>query len=153
SSDHHALSCSLKPFVQYTLLTSAVFLFFPAEDGIRARNVTGVQTCALPIYMTVCLSCLTKLKTKFSKFSFVVKSRAEKGSSNNNNCGLVIKVLAKAARCLMPPESCLGYFFSTWSNPTRSSNARASSFVLFILALLMSGPKQTLSIIVFQGNK
>src|SRR5207249_9469370 len=27
-----------------------VFFFFQAEDGIRARNVTGVQTCALPIY-------------------------------------------------------------------------------------------------------
>src|SRR5699024_11560963 len=26
-----------------------VFFFFQAEDGIRARNVTGVQTCALPI--------------------------------------------------------------------------------------------------------
>src|SRR5699024_11600368 len=24
------------------------FLFLQAEDGIRARNVTGVQTCALP---------------------------------------------------------------------------------------------------------
>src|SRR5699024_11784854 len=24
-------------------------LFFQAEDGIRDRNVTGVQTCALPI--------------------------------------------------------------------------------------------------------
>src|SRR5699024_1442070 len=26
--------------------------FFQAEDGIRDRNVTGVQTCALPIYIT-----------------------------------------------------------------------------------------------------
>src|SRR5437868_9172326 len=26
--------------------------FFQAEDGIRDRNVTGVQTCALPIYET-----------------------------------------------------------------------------------------------------
>src|SRR5207249_7112472 len=26
-----------------------VFFFFQAEDGIRDRNVTGVQTCALPI--------------------------------------------------------------------------------------------------------
>src|SRR5207249_5146225 len=26
-----------------------VFFFFQAEDGIRGRNVTGVQTCALPI--------------------------------------------------------------------------------------------------------
>src|SRR5690606_40341606 len=27
-----------------------LFLFFQAEDGIRAFHVTGVQTCALPIY-------------------------------------------------------------------------------------------------------
>src|SRR5699024_11814241 len=26
-----------------------ISFFFQAEDGIRARNVTGVQTCALPI--------------------------------------------------------------------------------------------------------
>src|SRR5699024_11281102 len=30
---------------------SALF-FFQAEDGIRVRNVTGVQTCALPISWT-----------------------------------------------------------------------------------------------------
>src|SRR6266705_4575730 len=33
---------------------SSIFLlflfFFQAEDGIRARTVTGVQTCALPIW-------------------------------------------------------------------------------------------------------
>src|SRR5699024_313883 len=29
--------------------TSCRFFFFQAEDGIRDRNVTGVQTCALPI--------------------------------------------------------------------------------------------------------
>src|SRR5256885_6264445 len=28
----------------------AVFFFFQAEDGIRDYKVTGVQTCALPIY-------------------------------------------------------------------------------------------------------
>src|SRR5438128_10591021 len=27
-----------------------VFFFFQAEDGIRDATVTGVQTCALPIY-------------------------------------------------------------------------------------------------------
>src|SRR5690554_7511992 len=26
-----------------------MFFFFPAEDGIRDADVTGVQTCALPI--------------------------------------------------------------------------------------------------------
>src|SRR5271167_4691190 len=32
------------------------FFFFQAEDGIRARNVTGVQTCALPISSSACCS-------------------------------------------------------------------------------------------------
>src|SRR5699024_11513015 len=27
--------------------------FFQAEDGIRDRNVTGVQTCALPIWLSI----------------------------------------------------------------------------------------------------
>src|SRR5207237_1796034 len=27
-----------------------IFFFFQAEDGIRDSSVTGVQTCALPIY-------------------------------------------------------------------------------------------------------
>src|SRR5208282_2956902 len=29
--------------------TAVTCFFFPAEDGIRAATVTGVQTCALPI--------------------------------------------------------------------------------------------------------
>src|SRR5256885_5806283 len=28
-----------------------IFFFFQAEDGIRDYKVTGVQTCALPIYV------------------------------------------------------------------------------------------------------
>src|SRR5699024_11321567 len=31
---------------------SQPLFFFQAEDGIRDRNVTGVQTCALPIFMS-----------------------------------------------------------------------------------------------------
>src|SRR2546425_11736796 len=30
------------------------FFFFQAEDGIRDKLVTGVQTCALPITFTAC---------------------------------------------------------------------------------------------------
>src|SRR5699024_6601783 len=30
---------------------SCYYVFFQAEDGIRDRNVTGVQTCALPILL------------------------------------------------------------------------------------------------------
>src|SRR5256886_7430875 len=47
-----------------------LFFFFQAEDGIRDLTVTGVQTCALPIY-------------KFDRDSYVVGARtsvAVKGS-------------------------------------------------------------------------
>src|SRR5437667_9450670 len=33
---------------------SNFFFFFQAEDGIRDRDVTGVQTCALPISSLLC---------------------------------------------------------------------------------------------------
>src|SRR5256886_11993174 len=33
----------------WTLVMGGQFFFFQAEDGIRDLNVTGVQTCALPI--------------------------------------------------------------------------------------------------------
>src|SRR5699024_11319916 len=43
------------------LLSSFFFFFFQAEDGIRDRNVTGVQTCALPIYENIKACALTSL--------------------------------------------------------------------------------------------
>src|SRR5690606_40852556 len=48
--------------------------FFQAEDGIRDFHVTGVQTCALPIFCQKSCSGMiwTKLKIHFYKiFSFV----------------------------------------------------------------------------------
>src|SRR5207245_3835783 len=43
---------TLREFVIYFVETAIQFLlfFFQAEDGIRDATVTGVQTCALPIY-------------------------------------------------------------------------------------------------------
>src|SRR5699024_11683254 len=35
--------------------------FFQAEDGIRGRNVTGVQTCALPISFPAMLIALVRI--------------------------------------------------------------------------------------------
>src|SRR5437773_732868 len=32
-------------------IAMSFFFFFQAEDGIRDRDVTGVQTCALPIWL------------------------------------------------------------------------------------------------------
>src|SRR3712207_8483145 len=36
-----------------------LFFFFQAEDGIRDIGVTGVQTCALPIYPPVRIAALS----------------------------------------------------------------------------------------------
>src|SRR5438270_976986 len=41
-----SLFCIFRP-----LLLFCFFFFFQAEDGIRDLTVTGVQTCALPIYV------------------------------------------------------------------------------------------------------
>src|SRR5437867_4738589 len=37
------------------------FFFFQAEDGIRDRTVTGVQTCALPISINTWIFCQDRL--------------------------------------------------------------------------------------------
>src|SRR5699024_11405433 len=48
-----------------------LLFFFQAEDGIRDRNVTGVQTCALPIFQqapvaTVGCVLLTGITARFA---------------------------------------------------------------------------------------
>src|SRR6266481_3333118 len=37
-------------FLVLNVTSNFYFFFFQAEDGIRDGTVTGVQTCALPIY-------------------------------------------------------------------------------------------------------
>src|SRR5699024_11897365 len=49
--------------------------FFQAEDGIRDRNVTGVQTCALPI-------CLGKIVDKIISQGGEVIITADHGNSD-----------------------------------------------------------------------
>src|SRR2546426_1766654 len=41
--------CCMKDFNVF--IYSLFFFFFQAEDGIRDYKVTGVQTCALPIWL------------------------------------------------------------------------------------------------------
>src|SRR3712207_8214042 len=47
----------MKRWLVFFFVTLAIcwdfFFFFQAEDGIRDIGVTGVQTCALPIYFEV----------------------------------------------------------------------------------------------------
>src|SRR5699024_11229780 len=41
----------LRSVIRSSYIIHTVIFFFQAEDGIRDRNVTGVQTCALPIFL------------------------------------------------------------------------------------------------------
>src|SRR5699024_3725435 len=43
-------------FVAYYNISECHDYFFQAEDGIGGRNVTGVQTCALPILIDIAIS-------------------------------------------------------------------------------------------------
>src|SRR5256885_4035443 len=48
------------------------FFFFQAEDGIRDYKVTGVQTCALPIYCSQSIDGLREVHPKLSPTSNIV---------------------------------------------------------------------------------
>ena len=44
------------------------FFFFQAEDGIRDKLVTGVQTCALPIYVSIIAGIVKSMKAIMDTF-------------------------------------------------------------------------------------
>src|SRR5699024_11357530 len=50
-----------------------MFLFFQAEDGIRDRNVTGVQTCALPISFDIINENRNTIMYKYSTINLLDK--------------------------------------------------------------------------------
>src|SRR2546429_6315611 len=73
----------ISPMRRYSL----IFFFFQAEDGIRDVAVTGVQTCALPIFAierlgaVACgengraLAWIQKRNTRWSQKKFIAVSR------------------------------------------------------------------------------
>src|SRR5699024_10489821 len=65
------------------------FFFFQAEDGIRDRNVTGVQTCALPILIHL-LSFILCLLDFINVFIAKVPLSANKGNQSSNLCSIAL---------------------------------------------------------------
>src|SRR5699024_12161639 len=53
------------------------YFFFQAEDGIRDRNVTGVQTCALPMSTKPCIL-ITSMHKTFKTFLFFTRKKKQK---------------------------------------------------------------------------
>src|SRR5699024_12024770 len=73
---------------------STICLFSQAEDGIRSRNLTVVQTCALPIFF------FTQPNTPFSLFATFEKRGRELGGKGV--FGWVKKMPWKDVRFLAP---------------------------------------------------
>src|SRR5207249_5542866 len=61
---------------------------FQAEDGIRDRNVTGVQTCALPIYVIK-----SPLRRRFEK-----RIGGEPDRFAHGNASQALSVIGSAAK-------------------------------------------------------
>src|SRR5699024_12069508 len=74
--------------------------FFQAEDGIRDRNVTGVQTCALPI------SGFEVRTTEAGSYIF------PKINNLSIHCDDFVKVLKKQAKVTVTPGTQFGPQFT-----------------------------------------
>src|SRR2546430_17218814 len=74
------------------MLCSLCFFFFQAEDGIRDLTVTGVQTCALPIFLRAGdFSALLPLIDELS--GFVPSLRALSSAINLGQTGRALEAL------------------------------------------------------------
>src|SRR5256885_11161395 len=77
--------------VHYVEGCSASFFFFQAEDGIRDYKVTGVQTCALPIWPIRWPGCRPDVSTVGAPGapplpgSVLNKAEVDVASSSNSN--------------------------------------------------------------------
>src|SRR2546422_6965868 len=67
----------------YELSYLFFFFFFQAEDGIRDVAVTGVQTCALPIYSSSSLTSCSKSNGRAGRIS--ARTTACESSSIQND--------------------------------------------------------------------
>src|SRR5699024_11707992 len=91
------LSRNMLPYTQLTSQQVCAIVyscfFFQAEDGIRDRNVTGVQTCALPILFTIGI--INIITNKLYIFHWVI-------------CGEMLSLLEKLFLLLRSEERRVG---------------------------------------------
>src|SRR5699024_12127073 len=80
-----------------------LFFFFQAEDGIRDRNVTGVQTCALPICTARRFSATTGAWSRTADavlpFGVPALSPRAKTSGKFGCCSVVASTFAQPPGC------------------------------------------------------
>src|SRR5699024_11482882 len=88
--------------------------FFQAEDGIRDRNVTGVQTCALPILNTKrSLALLLMAEVDISILSMVPREYFHPKPKVNSS---LIRLNRKKSRISYKDKQKYNYFVMKWVN-------------------------------------
>src|SRR6266498_3890640 len=91
------------------------FFFFQAEDGIRDADVTGVQTCALPISRRVCSGMVrlgvplvpVDLARHAPEVTAPLRARHRAGeilTAPPNSQGLLLAEILAALECLHLPD-------------------------------------------------
>src|SRR5437879_8592046 len=84
------------------------FFFFQADDGIRDTSVTGVQTCALPIYRTrglirICLESPNTIGVAVSASVSLTRNADRRPIPNSTNakarCGVLASLKIGRASC------------------------------------------------------
>src|SRR2546430_13573467 len=101
-----------------------LFFFFQAEDGIRDLTVTGVQTCALPIFSS------TEASFFFCFSSVTVASNPNKSSLNPCSVGTLAVAPFAAIKARMP----LILFVATDRKSTRLNSSHSQiSYAVFCL--------------------
>src|SRR5256885_6554269 len=74
------------------------FFFFQAEDGIRDYKVTGVQTCALPIFMAIGFprlkNGLEKQNIRSSKALLTTLVATARGTAVQRGCNATLNMTA-----------------------------------------------------------
>src|SRR5260370_27517467 len=89
------------------VMNVSVVFFFQAEDGIRDSSVTGVQTCALPIYVAGSLRCITGdhqalVDTKVHRDH---NREGEQVEESRDSCSFALRLVYGAGRHSVPPRN------------------------------------------------
>src|SRR5699024_3043750 len=131
----------------YTIVSLEVvhfvqFFLFQAEDGIRDRNVTGVQTCALPIFLCLAVGNGSEKSvnnptapTARHKIEFIYR-KATCEPSTRGECIMHAQSQEKNPILYASIVYILGFLlFLEWLYPVKEMIQSANLMVLFMYAL------------------
>ena len=114
------------------------FFFFQAEDGIRDTSVTGVQTCALPIYLST-----------YAGKTISIVFEGYTGSSYRGDIALD-DIAISGSKLITGSEIVLGNSVNVFPNPTSDMLSISSSKSIQSVSIRnMSGQV----VLVFNGGQ